>query len=412
MEKLGNKKLRFIPFRKQDVVEMCVQSIPDKTADKFRKFSKMLESIYHFEFHKVSENLKDEYAKYDPDSDTRTIDSFNKTSPPGDNRFVESLEALLEKANYERITEADLNLALCESSVFKIRLEVDFEDFDEVLLFCRGEHQREETFFRLWRWLPKTIKFTNYERVVVYLKFKQQLSKEAESLGTCVPGASLLKLFQNVPQADLEMLFPNTQVKMRLLDKLLIGIPALISGAVVLTTKMTASLILLGTLIGFWFGFHQKPVVLDKTALLILLAGVGAFGGYLWKQFNNFKNRKLTFMQSLTQNLYFKNLDNNAGVIFRLVNEAEEEECKEALLAYYFLLIEEKPLSIKQLDQKIENWFLLSWHCELDFEIDDAIDKLVKLELVEKISEQYQAIKLEQALSKMDSKWDNYFNYS
>ena len=31
------------------------------------------------------------------------------------------------------------------------------------------------------------------------------------------------------------------------------------------------------------------------------------------------------FLQTLTQNLYFKNLDNNAGVFYRLLDEAEEE---------------------------------------------------------------------------------------
>jgi hypothetical protein len=37
------------------------------------------------------------------------------------------------------------------------------------------------------------------------------------------PGVTLLKLFQNVPKADLEMLIPNTTVRMFNLDKLLIG---------------------------------------------------------------------------------------------------------------------------------------------------------------------------------------------
>ena len=36
-------------------------------------------------------------------------------------------------------------------------------------------------------------------------------------------------------------------------------------------------------------------------------------------------------METLTRNLYFKNLDNNAGVFHRLANDAEEEESKEAI---------------------------------------------------------------------------------
>ena len=113
-------------------------------------------------------------------------------------------------------------------------------------------------------------------------------------------------------------------------------------------------------------------------------------------------------MQTLTQNLYFKNLDNNAGVFFRLANDAEEEECKEAILAYYFLLIR-GPMTRKQLDTTIESWLLDQWHCHVDFEIDDALNKLLVLSLVSEESGQLSALALEQAIKKLDKRWDNYF---
>ena len=43
----------------------------------------------------------------------------------------------------------------------------------------------------------------------------------------------------------------------------------------------------------------------------------------LWKQFSSFRNRKLRFTQALTENLYFKLLDNNAGVLFRLLDDID-----------------------------------------------------------------------------------------
>ena len=86
----------------------------------------------------------------------------------------------------------------------------------------------------------------------------------------------------------------------------------------------------MGSLFGFWLGISSQPVELNKATLVVLFAGIAALGGYLFKQFNKFKNRKLRFMQTLTQNLYFKNLDNNAGVFHRIVNDAEEEEGKES----------------------------------------------------------------------------------
>jgi hypothetical protein len=196
---------------------------------------------------------------------------------------------------------------------------------------------------------------------------------------------------------------------MRFSDKLLIGVPAVISGGLVLTTKLGASLVLLGSLFGFWLGLSTEPVELNKTTLLVLLAGIGALGGYLWKQFNNFKNRKLRFLQTLTQSLYFKNLDNNAGVFHRLVNDAEEEECKEAVLAYYFLLTSEQSMSRTELDRKIEHWLAVKWRCKVDFEIDDALAKLLALELVTETGDKLSVVAIDDAIRKLDQRWDDYF---
>ena len=142
-----------------------------------------------------------------------------------------------KKANYERITQDDLNQAMNASSLFKIRLHVNFDDFSDALLFCRGESERDETVSRWLGLSKKTITFTNYDRVVIYIRFKEDYEQGKVSFPYCRPGATLLKLFQNVPKADLEMLFPNTRIRMRMVDKLLIGIPAVVSGGIVLTTQ-------------------------------------------------------------------------------------------------------------------------------------------------------------------------------
>lgn len=402
---LESKALRFIPFRKRDLVEMCLAeaTLTGREAE-FRSLASMLASVYHFEFHQVLESLKDTYAALDPDADTRPAPI---AVDPGTDNFVDLLGGLLEKANYERVTEADLNAALEESSLFQIRLQVDFDDFSEVLLFCRGQSTRRQTVSRWLGLSKKTIEFINFERVVVYIRYRDQDAADPENPAKA--GATFLKLFQNVPKADLEMLFPNTRVRMRTIDKLLIGIPALVSGGIVLSTKLGATLILLGSLIGFWLGLSSQPVELNKAAVTALVAGLAALGGYLWKQFNTFKNRKMRFMQALTRNLYFKNLDNNAGVFHRLANDAEEEECKEALLAYYFLHTAAGPLSRAELDKEVEQWLANRWDCKVDFEIDDALEKLLTLELVQEQAGRFTAIAMDAAIRKLDQRWDDYF---
>jgi len=398
---------RFIPYRKRDIIEMLLQeqTLPEPDTGPFRQFCELLQSIFHFDYHQRLENLKDAYAPLNPDRDTVAPIGISQSSASD---FARQMESLLERANYEKLTDADLQQALQENSLFKLQLHVDFDDFEEALLFTRGEHSKQETLSSAFGLFKRTVSFSNFDRVVIYIKLKADTALQQRPDRR---GITMLKLFQNVPRADIEMLFPNTRLGMRLIDKLIIGVPALAGGIIALSTKVGASLILLSGLLGYWLGLSAEPVELSRATALALVAGLAALGSFIWKQFSNFKNRKLQFLQSLTENLYFKNLDNNAGVFYRLVDDAEEEECKEAILAYFFLLSSPEPCTRDALDQRIEAWFLNKWDCRLDFEIGDALDKLVKLGLVSGDSH-LQAVPLAQACQVLDKRWDEYFVFA
>jgi len=385
--------LRFIPYRKSDIVRMCLceQALDTDRQTQYERACAHIEAFYKDDFHRIKQRLKEAYAPLDPDADTRVVSELRSADQPAE--LLRAMAEVLERANYDKVTQESLQHALDSASLFHVRLYVDLEDFAEVLLYTRGASKREERvgeFFGLWR---RDVTFTNYERVVLYIRFKDEIDSDS-TLGECQPGSTMLKLFQNVPEADIEMLFPNIRVGMRTLDKLMIGVPALVSGTLVFTTKLGATFLLLGSLLGFWLGVSAEPVELDKAAVLALAAGVGAVGGYLWKQLKNFRNRKLKYTQALTQNLYFKLLDNNAGVLYRILDDAEESECKESLIAYYFLLAEGRPMTICELDQCIENWFAQQWQCRLDFEVRDALDKLSTLGLARESGDrwEYQAV--------------------
>ncbi len=411
------ERARFIPYSRADIIQLLLnEAILNKSDNNtFRQVCELLSHIYHFEFHQSLETLKACYAPVNPDADTNQV--FNVDSDTLQNKerqLFEALNILLDKANFEKITEEDVALAMTEESLFNIKLNVDFNDFEQVLFFRRGESIRQETLVSFFGLRKKEISFINYDRVVVIVKFKPQIyfSRKQRKNLYFEPGSIIVKLFQNIPRNDLEMLFPNTEVGMKMIDKMMIGIPATVGGIIMLATKLGGTLLLCGSLIAFWLCMRYEPVQLNQTNLLALAIGFGTLGGFLWKQFSNFKNRKIRFMKQLTENLYFKNLDNNMGVFHRLIDTAEEEECKEAILAYYFLSVAGKSLSALELDQEIENWFERKQHKVLDFEIDDALQKLLKLGLVKLIpDEHYEAIPLHKATQVLDAVWDNYFTY-
>lgn len=391
---------RFIPVSRQQLIAACEEQLPESERSRWRAFADRYCALLHEDFHRKQQAFKQAYAPEDPNIDLIDVTEGAVPSTPS---VQQLLTDVLERANYEALSEQDLQVALEESSLFDVRLQVDFTEFEEALLFCRGVTKRSEEVRSWWGLRRKTVEFINYERVALYLRFHKNLEVQQP---LCKPGTTVLKLFQNVPKADLEMLFPNTRVRMRLRDKLLLGIPAAIGGGVVITTKLGGSLILLASLLGYWLGAREKPVELDQAALVTLMVGLGALAAHSWKQFNNFKNRKLHFIQSLTQNLYFKNLDNNAGVFYRLLDEAEEEEGKEALLAYYFLWQGGEPLSCSELDVRIERWLQSLCGVAVDFEIDDALRKLHDYGLVDGLENgSYRARELEVVLQSLKHHW-------
>jgi hypothetical protein len=397
---------------------MCADDLPESERDSFRAFAELLTSLLHHEFRSRLEALKEAYAPFDPDTDTRTIVELGPAErETAQQHLSDELTALAEDANFDRIDRDDLGRAFADESLMKVRLEADFDDFEHVVFYRRGERTRREEVAKLFGLRKETIEFTNYAKVLVYVKFKDaaHFEKAGKDLADLpfTPGSTIIKLFQDVPRADLEMLFPNAQVRMRTVDKLFIGVPAVVSGVIVVVTKLAAALIPVMLLIAFWLGVRNEPVQIGQGQLVALGIALFAVASFLVRQYGKFRSRKIQFMKALSENLYFRNLDNDAGVFHHLLDAAEEEEVKEALIAYHFLRRADGPLAPAELDRRIEEWFSRRWDADFDFEIDDGMAKLRRLGLVDEDGAGgFTAIPLDEAKQRLDRTWDDLFAYS
>ena len=182
------------------------------------------------------------------------------------------------------------------------------------------------------------------------------------------------------------MLFPNSEVRMKNLDKLMIGVPAAI-GVVTMSTKIVAVLYFLWEglrWVGAKTGVHQDEVDVGRLAAQASLVIGACVAIYLFinRQLMNYRFRKITFMKALADSLYFRNLDNNAGAFHRVGDEALEEDIKEAAVAYRFL--SQQPRTAAELDAEIEAWFARELGTTLDFEVADGLAKLERLGLAQR----------------------------
>src|SRR5262249_58029589 len=67
------------------------------------------------------------------------------------------------------------------------------------------------------------------------------------------PGSVLIKYFRNIPSADLNALYPDVQIVMSMLDKLMLGVPAL-AGGIPILLNLWSTLTVLSLVICFYLG--------------------------------------------------------------------------------------------------------------------------------------------------------------
>jgi len=160
------------------------------------------------------------------------------------------------------------------------------------------------------------------------------------------------------------------------------------------------------------------------------VTGLSLLGAFAFKQYVAYKNKRLKFLKDITDTLFFRNLDCNAGVFHRLLDDAEEEECKENILAYYHLVTNHNGMTKEDLDNFIEEWLEKKFNTKVDFAVDKAIQRLESLrgKIVQEGQEEsqvpelsivqadekgvYRCLSLDEAKTIVDYIWDNYFSYN
>ncbi|MRX66974.1 Protein of unknown function [Flavobacterium resistens] len=402
----------YIPFNKEFLLEQQMNAFSEdqeKIAD-FKKLFDIIEHYYHYESFNLNRNLKQNYALFDPDLSKKERKQFIGKSDFS--VFKETLLTVLERGNYYRIDQKALDEAFNDSDLIGLNLSIDFNAFKDFELYARGHHKAKEKVKKYFFW-KKEIEIEYYDRVLVYLNYSDEdfLNKKKVKLGKMPidPGSIALKIFKRVPKNDLETIFPNAIPKMSVKDKMLLWVPGIFGGISLLSAKVIPALINM-------YNAYETGETIDllnsKTSLNQGLIALGILSAYCFRQYNNFINKKIRYSKMLSDSLYFKNLGNNSGAFYSLLNSSEEEVMKETILAYSFLHKSDKQLSAEELDSKIESWFKIQLKTDLDFDVNDALLKLKSIGLGIENNGKWHVIPVKEALVTIDELWDNVFEYN
>jgi len=396
-------KERFIPITYDELLAGYLKDFKPHNEGKYTALSKAIDLHYYHLFYDQRQRLKLDYQPFNPDSDSISSILSVKEYKQKERRLFADIVPLLNHANYEILTQEMLKKTMNKTSPYGVEVTVDFEDFEEIGLYFRGESIQEESVrdSKKLYLKYKTIIQPLYRRLFIIIKpkhiddrakeiaskegkdiqkVKQKLQRKNPLLATDSSNRNIyIKLFKDIPQIDLEMLFPNTKVRMTFLDKLKLGVVGgggTVGGGTTLVSKLSMAAI--------------EPI----SALLAL----GAFAGVLWKQVKEVLFRRTHYMAQLAKNLYFHNLSNNASALTFMVDIAREEESKEAILVYLFLHHQNSGISIDVLDKEIEIYIGKKYGIEIDFEVTDGIRNLRNLGLLLEDGEKLAVIDIDKAL--------------
>jgi Protein of unknown function (DUF3754) len=407
---------KFIPIRKTDILDALVEHgtfADDQQRDRFRQICKLLAAVYHYEYFDRLEKLRNAYFYFNPE-----LESEKRFSPPqlegAYAELTESFVDVLKGANFDEVPHDEIERAHRERAAMRVEVKAPIEDFRDVRFFRRGHHHENIEVTRWHGWGKQTVDALVYDDVVLFVALKSETDagqrRRRPAMRRIRPGAVLIKYFRNIASADINALFPNVRVVMSTFDKLVLAVPAVVGGIPILF-NLFSTLTVLFLVIGFYLGITAAVEDDHMKGAFAAMSGLVALGGFMMRQWVKYQRQSLKYQQELNDNIYFRNVNNNAGIFDYIIGAAEEQECKEAFLAYYFLH-REPGLTQPQLDQRIEGWLSEMFEFDIDFEVEDALAKLGRLGLLRRDGDTLSVPPPEEALARLDQVWDDYFQFS
>jgi hypothetical protein len=475
----------YIPIPRHRFLQAIADDVSSEPQKKsWHEFCRLMEAVYHFRFHTIATELKEDFLLFDTRQGTEELMSLSPNEVhQREMRFLSNFVDVMRRGNFRPLTAADVALSEAEDYLFTLPVSVDWDRLDDdlltrfwkqhppepghdlpdfarrIMVFQRGvgveqsyalhllakvdvvmsglfewllwaprrvlrksgssrsakraalrklqqpvseekSHRFENRYIervplrstcRSWKWLfqRSLIQEPTFQELIILYRPAGHAPRKKTDPVPQRDQSIHIKAFNDIPMADLEVVFPEKKISMKPLD----------------LVKLSAT----GG-IGF-FMVLTKVVVQAALNPVLALAALGTMAGYASKVLMGFKVSRDRYQHVVTTSLYDKNRDNNLGVIFFLMDSLEEQELKETLLAYY-ILWRDGTLKQSELDSRCEEFLHARCGVEVDFEVADALEKLAHEGLVTCSGTHYSAIPLDQALAKLDLQWDNYFQFN
>lgn len=344
---------RFIPIRIEAIVD-AIDADPERfgeLAGWAQKICKATERVIAQEVGELHRYLDRLYAAANPDLDA--LAEPNPQAHFGDPRLHAALDYLFDRAHFTPLTDVGIEAAIRAGSTYGLRVRIKPERVRSLALHVRGRGTLV---------LVRRNKKQPWKRIEREVEIYTRLAVVAQLTGEeCLR----LKLFRDIPVADVEALLPHAEATMTVLDRaLVVGLGAGSLGSLAKVAVVGAA----------------------STSALAIPAAIG-FGGMAVRSFFGYKRKKKQRTSHRTEHLYQKNLANNAAVLHTLCRMIAHEEAKAAIIAYAVLAArhdedEGDRWPIEQLGARASKYLQERFKVACEFDATTALATLERLGLM------------------------------
>ena len=364
---------RFIPVGSDDLIEYLSQDTETfgEQSSRLHEVSRWIIRILEQEKSAFERVLTRTYSRINPDRET--IDVLN-SDPPADYEFQilnSKIQHMLEKANFEQLSDDQVKTALEAGSTHGIKVKIDEDSLEEMSIWVRGRsaaplHRRT---------LKHPIKGET-SSVAIFNRLALVTRPTGES-------NVQVRLFKDIPIRDVEALLPHANVSMGIRDFVMMA----------------------GSGVGAVWTVAAKVLAVGLVAASQLLWVIAVpLAGLFWKVFSGYRRAIKDRDSSRAKHLYFQSLGSNRSAVHLISFMICEEEIKEAVLMYTFCLDVEndgRSSTEPEMKSEIEHYLQKLTEIEVDFDINDAIETLERLDLWKNRS-QLRVIGIDEASTKLE----------
>ncbi|HRU51837.1 MAG TPA: DUF3754 domain-containing protein [Planctomycetota bacterium] len=348
-----------IPIHKEKFLRVLQTHISEQDRELFCHFTKVFDFYISNKFRKVSNKLSILYHPFNPDT-TSQVQLTEEEEEDFAKILINKFRQFLGQAQYQEITEYDMQDILHQNHLKGVQSIFSPEKCRDFIIYFRNPFFQTRT-KRTWKslWLKKqTYNIPCYKRLAFLTRpFRQTLqrrhNKIMESDRSSLPQPIILKLFQNIPQEYLAIIFPGLYLKISWQKKLYVACHGLV-----------ASIASILSILSPWF------TLLAVASLLSLFHAI-----YAWDK------QKRHYYQDMLRHFYYNNVGNNHGVLVYLIDRIEEETYKQQLIVLYAFWQHkywtESPITTINLTQYIHEFALKHFGVRINLNVENVLSELL-----------------------------------